>query len=273
MKPFCLLVALSYALTPLIASAATWSDVREPAPGPPRAIGSYAAGCLQGAIPLPPEGPGFVVMRRSRHRFFAHPSLIQYLHDLAATVARQKAGVLLIGDLGQPRGGPMPSGHRSHQNGLDADIWFWLPPDERELTTMGREIIGAPTMLAANGGGLNAQQWSRRQVDVLRTATTPDAVSRVFVNPVIKRALCQQFPGAPWLRKLRPWWGHDAHFHVRLHCPFGEEGCQSQDSLPVGDGCGADLAWWFSEEARQPKPRVDLPPVVLPAACEEVLRK
>jgi hypothetical protein len=34
---------------------------------------------------------------------------------------------LYIGDISQPRGGPMTSGHASHQIGLDADIWM-LPP-------------------------------------------------------------------------------------------------------------------------------------------------
>jgi penicillin-insensitive murein DD-endopeptidase len=128
-------------------------------------------------------------------------------------------------------------------------------------------------MLTPDGLGLNAQQWSQRQVELLRLASAFNAVARIFVNPVIKKTLCQQFPGASWLQKLRPWWGHDDHFHVRLHCPAGETACQDQDSPPTGDGCGADLAWWFSEEARKPRPPIDIPKVPLPAACEEILRR
>jgi penicillin-insensitive murein endopeptidase len=212
-------------------------------------------------------------MRRSRRRFFGHPLLVRYLQELGAAAAQQKLGVLAIGDVGQARGGPMPYGHRSHQNGLDADIWFWLPRDGRALTATERETINAPSMLAANGRGLNTEHWSPRQVDVLRLATEFDAVARIFVNPVIKKALCHQFPGAVWLRKLRPWWGHDDHFHVRLRCPPDETACQDQDPLPAGDGCGAELAWWFSEEARTAKPRIDVPKVPLPAACEALLRE
>jgi len=273
MTRFSLLTILACSLLPTAALAITWGDVLDPATGAPRVIGSHTAGCVQGAVPLAPEGPGFQVMRRSRQRFFGHPVLVRYLQALGNAVARQRLGVLLIGDLGQSRGGPMPSGHRSHQNGLDADIWFWLRPEGSMLTLAERETIAAPSMLTPDGLGLDTQQWSRRQVEVLQVATGFDVVARIFVNPVIKKALCRQVPGASWLQKLRPWWGHDDHFHVRLYCPAGETACKDQELPPTGDGCGADLAWWFSEEARKPRPPIDIPKVPLPAACEEILRK
>ena len=272
-KRLCLSTALTWGLTPWVALAATWSDVLEPAPGSARAVGSYAAGCVQGAASLPPGGPGFQVVRRYRRRFFGHPALVRYLQEFGGAMAQRGLGVLLIGDLGQARGGPTSSGHRSHQNGLDVDIWFWLPSDGRGLTVAERETVEAPSMLAVDGSALDERQWSTRQADMLRLAGGFGAVSRIFVNPVIKKALCEQFPGASWLQKLRPWWGHDDHFHVRLRCPTGESGCQDQDPLPTGDGCGADLAWWFSEEARKPPPRVEIAKVPLPPACEGILRR
>jgi penicillin-insensitive murein DD-endopeptidase len=212
-------------------------------------------------------------MRPQRRRFFGHPLLVRYLQELGAAADQKGLGVLLIGDLGQPRGGPMPFGHRSHQSGLDADIWFWLPGDGMVLSVAERESIGAPSMLTADGRALDGQQWLPRQADVLRLAVGFDVVARIFVNPVIKKALCEQFPAVSWLQKLRPWWGHDDHFHVRLRCPVGQTACQDQDPLPAGDGCGAELAWWFSEEARTPPPPIDRAKVPLPAACEAVLRK
>jgi penicillin-insensitive murein endopeptidase len=273
MKRFCLLALAVWSMAPCASLALTWNEILAPAVGAPRAVGSYAAGCVQGAVSLPAEGPGFQTMRRSRHRFFGHPVLIRYLEELGAAAAQQGLGVLSIGDLGQARGGPMPNGHRSHQNGLDADVWFWLPRGRMVLRVAERDTIEAPAMLTPDGRSLDERQWSYRQADVLRLAVGFDVVARIFVNPVIKKALCEQFPGAPWLQKLRPWWGHDDHFHVRLRCPAGETACQDQDPLPAGDGCGADLAWWFSEEARQPRPRVDLPKVPLPAACAAILRQ
>jgi penicillin-insensitive murein endopeptidase len=273
MKRLCLLVLAFWSVTASPSLAGKWGDVQEPVSGTPHAIGSYAAGCIQGAISLPPEGQGYRVMRPHRRRFFGHPLLVRYLQELGAAADRNGLGVLLIGDLGQARGGPMLSGHRSHQNGLDADIWFWLPPDGMLLTVAERDTIAAPSMLTPNAWSIDAQQWSQRQTDILRLAVGYDVVARIFVHPAIKQALCEQFPGASWLQKLRPWWGHDDHFHVRLRCPLGETACQDQDPLPAGDGCGAELAWWFTEEARKPRPPVDSTKVPLPAACEVILRQ
>jgi penicillin-insensitive murein DD-endopeptidase len=273
MKRVCLMVLAVWTIAPTVSLARSWSEILAPAQGGPRALGSYAAGCVQGAVPLPPEGPGFQTMRRSRQRFFGHPVLIRYLQALGAAVARQGLGLLSIGDLGQARGGPMPTGHRSHQNGLDADVWFWLPSDRVVLGVAERETFAAPAMLTPDRRGLDERQWSRQQAEVLRMAAEFAAVARIFVNPLIKKTLCEQFPRASWLQKLRPWWGHDDHFHVRLRCPAGETACQDQEPLPGGDGCGADLAWWFSDEARQPPPRVDIPKVALPPACEAILRQ
>ena len=267
------LVALASSLAPSVGLPMTWGEILEPAPGPPNAIGSYTAGCVQGAIPLPTEGRGYQVMRPQRRRFFGHPLLVRYLQELGAATQQKELGMLLIGDLGQPRGGPMPFGHRSHQSGLDVDIWFWLPDDGMPLSVADRESVGAPSMLTAGGRALDVQHWSPRQAEALRLAVGFDMVARVFVNPLIKRAMCAQFRGASWLQKLRPWWGHDDHFHVRLRCPAGQTACQDQDPLPAGDGCGAELAWWFTEEARKPPPPVDGTKVPLPAACETMLRQ
>jgi penicillin-insensitive murein endopeptidase len=269
-----LLVALAlWSPAPSVGAAITWSDIVAPAPGGPRVFGTYTAGCLQGAVALPPAGPGFQTMHRQRWRFFGHPALIRYVQALGALAAQQGLGTLSIGDLGQARGGPMPSGHRSHQTGLDVDIWYWLMPPESLQAAAAYDAVAAPSMLAPDGQALEARYWSPRQADLLRLAASFDVVARIFVHPLIKATLCAQSPGAPWLQKLRPWWGHDDHFHVRLRCPAGEMACQDQELPPAGDGCGAELAWWFTEEARHPPPHVEAAKVPLPAACEALLRK
>src|SRR4029450_5959651 len=272
MKRLWLIVLVVWSMVPSESLAQNWSDVGAPAPGLPRSVGTSPAGCVQGAVALPPEGPGFQTMRRYRRRFFGHPTLIRYLQELAETVDRQRLGILSIGDLGQARGGPSPSGHASHQTGLDVDIRFSLLPNGHPLPAAERETISAVSMVVATGRTLDTAQWSPQYAQLLRLAAGSEVVERIFVNPVIKRALCQQSPGAPWLRKLRPWWGADDHFHVRLRCPSGDTECQSQEPLPPGDGCGADLAWWFTEEARKPPPRTGVK-VPLRLACAELLRK
>ncbi len=269
---FWLAILVLWALVPAVSSAQSWSTVTSPALGAPRAVGSYTAGCVQGAEALPPDGPGFQTMRRYRQRFFGHPTLMRYLYDLAAAATQQRLGLLSFGDLGQSRGGPTPSGHASHQTGLDVDIWFMLLPNDQPLPAAERETISAPSFVQADGRTLTSQ-WSPQHGQLLQRAARFDAVERIFVNAAIKQALCLQSPGAPWLQKLRPWRGHDDHFHVRLRCPGGDAECQGQEPIPAGDGCGAELAWWFTEEARKPLKRTSAPKPLLPAACTEILHK
>lgn len=99
--------------------------VTEPAPLAARSIGGYAKGCLAGGVSLPTNGPDWQVMRLTRNRNWGSPRLVDYLERLASD-ARALDGWpgLLIGDMSQPRGGPMLTGHTSHQVGLDADIWL-----------------------------------------------------------------------------------------------------------------------------------------------------
>lgn len=226
-----------------------WSRVTSPAQGPARAIGGYSAGCVQGAVALPLDGPGFQVVRPSRHRHFGHPLLVDFVRRLGEQAAAAGLGVLLVGDLGQPRGGPAPSGHSSHQTGLDADIWFWAPAraSRRVLPVAARERL-SPRAVVSLARKARTRHWSSRIARVLELAATDARVARIFVNPVIKRELCEAAGGdRAWLRKLRPWWGHDAHFHVRLACPEDSAECEPQAALPAGDGCD-EIEWWLDEQ-------------------------
>ena len=81
------------------------------------------------------------------------------------------------------------------------------------------------------------------------------AVARIFVAAAVKQEMCRTAgPDRDWLRKIRPWWGHNYHFHVRLNCPAGANWCENQAPIPAGDGCDETLAWWTSEEALNPPP-------------------
>jgi penicillin-insensitive murein endopeptidase len=223
-----------------------WANVTEPLPGPAAPIGFYSAGCLQGAEALPLDGAGYAVMRPSRRRFYGHPSLVSYLSELAARTHNDSGKLLLIGDLGLPRGGPMLSGHASHQNGLDADIWFTTRATRP--TDVEREKLSAPSFVA--GRKRLRSSWGATQALLLAAAADNADINRIFVSPPIKRYMCRNFSTAPWLYRLRAWWGHEDHFHVRLTCPGDRPLCREQDALdPADNGCGADLDWWFSREA------------------------
>lgn len=223
---------------------------------------------------LPVSGYGYQVMRTSRNRYYGHPTLIRFIQKLGQAAVAEGIGSLLIGDLGQPRGGPTPSGHRSHQNGLDVDIWFLLldPLGNHILSENERETWNPPSMLNSKSDGVDFERWTLRQEKILQIAALQPEVDRIFVNASIKRELCKRrnTASAAWLRKIRPWWKHDDHFHVRLKCPDQNRHCVSQEPLPAGDGCDASLEWWFSKEAKTPSPVKPSKPPVLPALCEQV---
>lgn len=250
--------------------AAEWAAARGPAAGPPRIIGGTSLGCLAGAVQLPADGPDWQAVRLSRNRHWGHPALVAVVQDLAARAVREGLPPLLVGDMAQPRGGPLPYGHASHQTGLDADIWLDVGPRGR-LPAAVREDPAVLSVVTPGGDRVDPARWRPGHATLIRLAAETVGVDRVLVNPAIKRALCGTAPGAAWLRFVRPWWGHDSHLHLRLRCPAGQAECRDIAPPPPGDGCDASLDWWFSAESRRPVPRPPGPPPMLPAACPGVL--
>ncbi|MDD5657547.1 MAG: penicillin-insensitive murein endopeptidase [Elusimicrobia bacterium] len=268
----CALLLLAAAAQP--APDNPWERASDPTPPPAASLGSYSRGCLRGAVRLPESGPGYEVMRLSRKRFYGHPRLLEFIRSLARkTAANPRLGKLLVGDLGQARGGPTRGGHASHTNGLDVDLWFRLLPADAPVSARAREKWESPEMVAPVFRRLN-KRWDPRVIRLLRLAAEEPAVERIFVNPVIKREICRRRGKEGWVAKLRPWFGHDDHFHVRLACAPGDAGCLPQtDPFPPDNGCGDDLSQWFTEEMRRkalepPKPW-SMPD--LPEECADVI--
>lgn len=246
-----------------------------PASSSPRSIGSYARGCLAGATALPVDGETWQVMRLSRNRNWGHPRLVSFLERLAKRVPRINGWPgLLVSDMAQPAGGPMLTGHASHQVGLDADIWL-SPMPNRRLTRAEREEMSATNMVRQDRLDIDPSVWTAAHTKLLRAVSREPEVARIFVNPAIKRALCRE-AGADraWLTKVRPMWGHNYHFHIRLACPPGETACAGQEPPPRGDGCGPELDNWFTNEMLNPRPGPPRPPMTmaqLPPECARVL--
>ena len=242
-----------------------------PAPGPAEAIGSYERGCLEGGVALPANGLNWQVMRPSRNRAWGHPALIGLIERLAPKLPAEAGWPgLLVGDIGQPRGGPMLTGHGSHQIGLDADIWL-APMPGRRLSPAERDGMSATNVVAPDGLDIDASAWTPQRGLLLKAFAREPGVERIFVNAAIKRELCREAGSdRGWLSKIRPWWGHNYHFHVRLSCPGDDPQCRNQASPPAGDGCGKELDWWFTEEALHPRPSPTPKPLRvtdLPQAC------
>ena len=242
-------------------------------------FGSYSKGCVAGGVQLPETGPTWQAMRLSRNRNWGHPEAIDFIKKLSAKAAQQPGWAgLYVGDISQPRGGPMLTGHRSHQMGLDIDIWM-LPPKRLNLTRAERESLSSISLRRANGAYTN-DNWTRQHHEVIKAAAQDPRTARIFVFPGAKVRMCKEETGdRSYLRKIRPWYGHHYHFHVRLSCPRGAKNCQNQTPPPAGDGC-ADAQQWVNNilnppppdpDAPPPKPRRELTMADLPNQCVSVL--
>ena len=247
--------------------------------GDAEAIGHYWNGCMSGAVHMPGAGPSWQTVRPDRNREWGNPYLLSYLQRVSGKA--KAAGVwngIIVGDMSQPRGGPLPSSHVSHQVGLEADVWFRPMPDH-VLSHAERNSIYSTVMTLPSGLDVDPTTFTQAVVDFIRISADDPAVDRMFVNPAIKKALCRVAKGAPWMRRVTPYWGHRSHYHVRLKCPPGAMFCVPQAPMPRGDGCGPALNWWFTPAILHPKPNPHAkprPPLTLagmPKACRNELTK
>lgn len=224
----------------------------------PAAIGSYARGCAAGLVQLPETGPTWQAMRLSRNRNWGHPETIAFIKRLSAKATQYGWKGLYIGDISQPRGGPMTSGHRSHQIGLDVDIWM-LPPRRLDLSRGERERLSSISVRSEDQRRVN-RNYTPSHAAILREAARDPAVDRVFVTAPVKIEMCRRATRADrgWLQKIRPIYGHNYHFHVRLKCPSGDRYCETQRPTVAelskgGDGCDETLEWWVTDFLDPPK--------------------
>ena len=258
-----------------------------PAAIQPAALGFYTKGCLAGGVAIPVDGPNWQAMRLSRNRRWGHPELIRIIEELSYKAKKDGWNGLMVGDISQPRGGPMLTGHKSHQIGLDADIWFNPMPDKR-LTYKEREETSAVSVLKKGSVYVDQGRWTRAHVMVLYHAASFPEVERVLVHPGVKKQLCETVRGnRAWLNKIRPIWGHHYHFHIRIGCPNGSSNCKKQKPTGTDTGCNdGSLDWWFNvafapkkkTKAKKPATKKTKPKRPkyttlddLPAACRVVL--
>ncbi len=273
---------------------------KTPANLPPQPIGFYSRGCAAGNVSIALTGDAWQVMRPKRNRYWGQPVLIRFLKDFAQRAKREIGwNGLMIGDLSQPRGGPMLTGHASHQIGLDADIWLMEMP-ARTLSMRERNTMSA-VLMTLDRKRINPRRFTVRHARLLRMAAKYPEVQRIFVHPPIKKFLCDWSRRSGekdrrWLARIRPYYGHNYHFHVRLRCPKGAKLCKDQGDPrePDGTGCGRNLAYWYSDKPwgggkarkprrfyhgipiprprpRKPRPRRQITLADLPKACRRVL--
>jgi penicillin-insensitive murein endopeptidase len=277
------ILAIAAAIAPALAdqpAKPAFGSQALPAEGKPQSVGFYSKGCMAGAVAIPVDGPDWQVMRLSRNRRWGHPMLIGIIEQLAKKSKEDGWNGLMVGDISQPRGGPMLTGHASHQIGLDADLWF-MPMPQQRLTYAEREELSAISVLKQGTNFVDDRRWTKAHETLLRNAASFGDVERILVHPGVKKKLCDTVRGdRAWLSKIRPYYGHHYHFHVRIACQDGSASCKKQAEVAKGDGCDASLAWWFNvalaprkpkKEEDPEKPKRPLMVSDLPPACAAIL--
>ncbi len=262
-KIITLCTLLSFCMVPIEAAAAQeakqiFGRMTLPANLQAASYGYYTKGCLAGGVAMPIDGPTWQTMRLSRNRRWGHPNLIATIEELSIKARKTGWNGILVGDISQPRGGPMLTGHRSHQVGLDADLWF-TPMPRKRMTYQERENTSAISILKKGTNYVNDRRWNKSYEKLLYHAASFRGVERVLVHPGIKKKLCDTVRGdRSWLSKIRPVYGHHYHFHIRMKCQPGSGACKKQNPPPNDTGCGAPLKWWF-DVALAPKKKPKKP--------------
>jgi hypothetical protein len=184
--------------------AATLAAGTAGAAPPSRSLGLPWDGSLAGGVQLPAEGEDFFtwdhVRKRSPNpgsRRFANARLIRTLSRVFSgyAAAHPAAARLGVGDLSREHGGDFgsrfgPPGHASHQNGLDADVYY-PRRDRRERPPTARSQIDR-----------------RLAQDLLDRFVAAGAV-KVFIGPRLG------LTGPPAVVETLPAY-HENHMHVRL---------------------------------------------------------
>jgi penicillin-insensitive murein endopeptidase len=263
-------LALLALVASLACQAATpWQKITHPITGTPQSIGAFSNGCIVGAHELPLQSDTYQVMRTDQRRYFGHPDLILFIQRLGNQVHNLGLGTMLIGDMGMPAGGRFNGGHASHQSGLDVDIFLQLP--KTRWTSAQLLKPQALDLVSRSGKAVVPALWKPEISSMIKLAAKDNDVTRIFVNPAIKQQLCLDAgTDRDWLRKVRPWFQHRAHMHVRLRCPADSLECEDQAPPPAGDGCGAELQSWFEPAKPSTTPEKTTPPP-LPPSCQALL--
>ena len=264
------LAALALFASTACLAATPWQKITHPVAGSAQSIGAFSNGCIVGAETLPVQSEHYQVMRTDQRRYFGHPDLVRFIQRLSNQANSQGLGTVLIGDMGMPAGGRFNGGHASHQTGLDVDIFLQLPKTRWTQSQLLRPQ--ALDLVSQDGKRVVPSLWKPEVFSLVRLAAKDNEVTRIFVNPAIKQQLCLDAgTDRDWLRKVRPWFQHRAHMHVRLRCPADSLECEDQPLPPPGDGCGAELQSWFEP----PKPGTTKPekktPPPLPPSCQALL--
>lgn len=233
-------------------TAATDAGAPELAAGPSTSIGSPNEGRLEGGVPLPWRGEGFVLNERriNPDSFFGTTEMIGAIERGAAIVARElPGGTLVVNDIGFRRGGDIPH-HGSHRSGRDADILFYLTDPQ------GHPVQSRGVVIEPDGTGMDFKDLADPaddepvKLDAARTwrfvralVEDPEAlVQRLFVAEHVRTMLLAEAARVRAPRfaieragdaMCQPSPPHDDHIHLRLFCTAEDMRAGCLDGNPM----------------------------------------
>ncbi len=216
--------------------------VTAPGAGSSRSVGWVYRGHLEDGEFLEASVNVHHVERFAEHgRFFGTSALVGLLERAATQVTElHGAARLNVGELSQEGGGDVV-GHRSHENGRDVDVGFYLLDDDGNSVEPERFV-----RIGGSGRGGDGEQrvtfdtarnWAF--IEALVTDET-SPVQMIFVSRSIRRRLVRWARAegvAPEIVERAEWTlippegvaRHDDHFHVRIYCEPGEhEACHDR---------------------------------------------
>jgi penicillin-insensitive murein DD-endopeptidase len=202
-----------------------------PSPSRSRSIGAVRSGRLAHGVRLEEsEHIRLVDTDVPAGRFWGTETLVGMIQRAARRVAAQRPGNrLTVGELSPEGGGPVP-GHRSHRNGRDVDLGFYLIDGDTPVYPRWFIPLGAD----GRGSWGRAVHFDAERNWLLVEALLSDPVAHVqliYVAPELRRrvlrhaqrrgadaeiyARAERLLVAP-IGTMSP---HDNHFHVRIFCP------------------------------------------------------
>lgn len=221
-----------------------WLDLRTGgvATGPMQSTADGAQGALVDGTLLPAKGLGFRRVSGAEEAW-GTGHMISLIENAAAFLTTQiwPGMTVAVGDIAMQFGGKYGP-HKSHQNGLDADLlfignqsWKSVLDDKGQVTERFN-----PEM--------NWAFWrSMFDQKIVENGKTISVISMILVAPEIKNFLCtwgtkngvfKNADDLEMMKRIRPTEGHDDHMHIRLRCSPHHPLCR-REGIASDLGCPA----------------------------------
>jgi murein endopeptidase len=206
-----------------------------------RAVGSFTDGRIEKGEVVAKDGRGYHQVYPERDTLWATGMMASLIKRTSEKIASDYPGtIVMLGDISKRGGGSLGT-HASHQSGLDADIPY-VGNEGFQSVVDGRGRIKDSFDYARNWHFFRLVASQK----VLQDGEEITVLNRIFVNPTVKRGLCEWAKqtgllsnslDAEIMRRIRPIEGHANHFHLRLRCSPHYPACRNQIDPDNNSGC------------------------------------